>query len=71
MMDIEELADYGKQHHQCPYYGARDAIASSELIILPYNLLLQKNARESLGIDLKGKIVIFGKFFLKVFFWYL
>jgi chromosome transmission fidelity protein 1 len=29
------------------------------LIVLPYNLILQKSARESLGIDLKNKVVIF------------
>ena len=29
------------------------------MVVLPYNLILQKSARESLGIDLKNKIVIF------------
>jgi chromosome transmission fidelity protein 1 len=29
------------------------------LIVLPYNLILQKSARESLGINLKNKVVIF------------
>ncbi len=29
-----------------------------QLVTLPYNLLLQKSAREALGIDLKDQIVI-------------
>lgn len=29
------------------------------MIVLPYNLILQKSARESLGINLKNKVVIF------------
>lgn len=31
---------------------------SSQLVLLPYNLLLQKSAREALGIDLKDQVVI-------------
>lgn len=30
----------------------------SKLITLPYNLLLQKSAREALGINLKDQIVL-------------
>jgi type I site-specific restriction-modification system R (restriction) subunit len=30
----------------------------SKLVTLPYNLLLQKSAREALGIDLKNQIVL-------------
>ena len=29
-----------------------------QLVLLPYNLLLQKNARESLGIDITDQVVI-------------
>lgn len=30
----------------------------SQLVTLPYNLLLQKTAREALGIDLSNQIVV-------------
>ena len=33
-------------------------IASVQLVTLPYNLLLQKNAREALEIDLRDQIVV-------------
>lgn len=56
--DIEDLATSGKNMQTCPYYGSRRAIPQAELITLPYNLLLQKTAREALGIDLTNQVVI-------------
>ena len=56
--DIEELVTIGQKHRICPYYGARHASTGSEIICVPYNLLLQKSARESIGLRLKGNVVI-------------
>ncbi|KAJ7695957.1 helicase C-terminal domain-containing protein [Mycena rosella] len=56
--DIEDLASVGRLAQTCPYFGSRRAIPQAELITLPYNLLLQKTAREALGIDLADQIVI-------------
>ncbi|CAE6347286.1 unnamed protein product [Rhizoctonia solani] len=56
--DIEDLETLGRQTSICPYYGTRRAIKQAELVTLPYNLLLQKRAREALGIDLTDQIVI-------------
>ncbi|KAF9235161.1 DNA repair helicase [Melanogaster broomeanus] len=56
--DIEELAVAGQNTQTCPYYGSRRAIPQAELITLPYNLLLQKTAREALGIDLSNQVVV-------------
>jgi chromosome transmission fidelity protein 1 len=56
--DIEELGSLGKELSICPYYASREAIKASEIVTLPYPLLLQKSARESLGISLKGHVVI-------------
>ncbi|KAL9606008.1 MAG: hypothetical protein Q9179_000796 [Wetmoreana sp. 5 TL-2023] len=56
--DIEDLATLGKQIGICPYYSARTSIKPSEVVTLPYPLLLQKSAREALGISLKGHIVV-------------
>ena len=33
-------------------------LTSAKLVLLPYNLLLQKSSREALGISLKDHIVI-------------
>ncbi|RXW24469.1 hypothetical protein EST38_g1370 [Candolleomyces aberdarensis] len=56
--DIEDLAEAGRLANICPYFGSRKAIPQAELVTLPYNLLLQKSAREALGIDLKDQVVI-------------
>lgn len=44
----------GKSFHSCPYYGSRTSLPSAELVVLPYQMLLHKPTRESLGIDIKG-----------------
>ena len=42
----------------CPYYASRTAIPGAEVVTLPYPLLLQKSARDALGIKLEGNVVI-------------
>ncbi|KAI0418216.1 helicase C-terminal domain-containing protein [Xylaria grammica] len=56
--DIEDLHSLGKTLQVCPYYASRTAIPGAEVITLPYPLLLQKSARDALGIKLDGNIVI-------------
>ncbi|PVF94648.1 DNA repair helicase [Serendipita vermifera] len=56
--DIEDLAQLGREMKTCPYYGSRRAIRQAELVVLPYNLLLQEQSREALGLDLTGQVVI-------------
>lgn len=56
--DIEELAAIGQKLKVCPYYGTRASIKQSQIVTLPYSLLLQKSSREALGIDLKDKIIL-------------
>ena len=56
--DIEDIVSSGKESGVCPYYATRRAVKQSQLVTLPYNLLLQKNAREALDISLKDQIVV-------------
>ena len=56
--DIEDLAGVGSKLQICPYYASRPAIGPSEMVTLPYPLLLQKSARDALGISLKGHVVV-------------
>lgn len=56
--DIEDLHALGKSLAVCPYYASRTAIPASEIVTLPYPLLLQKSARDALGIKLEGNVVI-------------
>jgi chromosome transmission fidelity protein 1 len=56
--DIEDMYHIGKALQVCPYYASRTAIPGAEIITLPYPLLLQQSARDALGINLKGNVVI-------------
>ncbi|RDW73743.1 hypothetical protein BP5796_07185 [Coleophoma crateriformis] len=56
--DIEDMGALGKEIGICPYYASRAAIKPAEIVTLPYPLLLQKSAREALGLSLKGHVVI-------------
>ncbi|KAK2594485.1 ATP-dependent DNA helicase chl1 [Conoideocrella luteorostrata] len=56
--DIEDLHHLGKSLAVCPYYASRSALPGAEIITLPYPLLLQRSAREALGIKLEGSVVI-------------
>ncbi|KAH6609131.1 hypothetical protein Trco_002477 [Trichoderma cornu-damae] len=56
--DIEDLYQLGKSLSICPYYASRVALPGAEIIALPYPLLLQRSAREALGIKLDGNVVI-------------
>ncbi|KAB5511721.1 helicase C-terminal domain-containing protein [Coniochaeta sp. 2T2.1] len=56
--DIEDMFRLGKAMQVCPYYASRTAIPGAEIVTLPYPLLLQKSARDALGIKLEGNVVI-------------
>ena len=56
--DIEDVVKVGREVKICPYYGSRHSIPIAELIALPYNILFQKETRESFSINLKNQIVI-------------
>lgn len=57
-MDVENLADLGRKRETCPYYASRAAAPEADLILLPYSSLLSPDSRQSLGIDLKGSVII-------------
>ncbi|KAB2612824.1 ATP-dependent RNA helicase DDX11 [Pyrus ussuriensis x Pyrus communis] len=57
-LDIEDLVDLGKSMRTCPYYGSRSMVPVADLVVLPYQSLLSKASRESLGLKLKNNIVI-------------
>ncbi|KFK42393.1 hypothetical protein AALP_AA2G250200 [Arabis alpina] len=57
-MDIEDLVQLGREMGTCPYYGSRRMAPTADLVILPYQSLLSKSSRESLGLNLKNNVVI-------------
>ena len=59
VMDIEELAALGQTQGFCPYYHARNVASNAELILMPYNYLLDAASRRSLRVAWPGSVVIF------------
>ncbi|CAN0878242.1 ATP-dependent DNA helicase DDX11 [Linum grandiflorum] len=57
-LDIEDLVQLGRSLGTCPYYGSRSMVPGADVVVLPYQSLLSKSSRESLGLHLKKSIVI-------------
>ena len=55
--DLEDIARMAQSHEACGYYGARERISEAELVLLPYNYLLDPKT-SGVNIDLKNAIVI-------------
>lgn len=58
IQDVEDIVRKGQENNTCPYYTSRKSIQNGQLILVPYNSILHKNTRISLGIDLKDNILI-------------
>lgn len=58
IQDVEEIVQKGQENNTCPYYGTRKSLQNGQLILVPYNSILHKNTRDSLGIDLRGNVLI-------------
>lgn len=57
-LDIEDLVRIGRNVGGCPYYGSRRMLPTADLVVLPYQSLLSKSSRDSLGLNLKDSVVI-------------
>ena len=56
--DLEELVKAGRKVKACPYFSVRELKNSAQLIICPYNYLVEPNIRASMDINLNNQIVI-------------
>ena len=56
--DMENLVSQGREAMACPYYGTRQAVTEAEVVLLPYNMLLHKEQRKALNVQLAENIVI-------------
>ena len=56
--DIEDMASLGKASHCCSYYASRESLAAAEVVVVPYNTLLSPQARESVGLSIKGALIV-------------
>ena len=57
-LDVEEVAALAVRHKACGYYAARAASKRAQMVLLPYSSLVHAETRASLGVKLKGAVVI-------------
>ncbi|EFO17178.2 hypothetical protein LOAG_11323 [Loa loa] len=57
--DIEEVINISQKHRYCPYFRNRTVYENADLILLPYNYIVDPSLRHKHNIQLKGNIVIF------------
>lgn len=59
VMDIEQLVQLGREDRVCPYFFSRDVATKAELILLPYNYLIDGSIRSTLrGVEWQDCCVI-------------
>eukprot|EP00041_Stephanoeca_diplocostata_P036359 m.1323962 g.1323962 ORF g.1323962 m.1323962 type:complete len:796 (+) comp24851_c0_seq31:77-2464(+) len=58
IMDIEDLVTEGTKTRVCPYYLAREGQQEADLLVVPYNYLLDRHMREAQKIIVENAVVI-------------
>ena len=59
IMDIEDAVTFGRTNNVCPYFASRNNAAKADLILMPYNYLLDNSIRASLQLEWHKAVVIF------------
>lgn len=55
--NLEEARHFGLKNRVCPYYFERQRLENADLILLPYNYLLEKDFQDVVNIE--NSILIF------------
>ncbi|CAE8726009.1 unnamed protein product, partial [Polarella glacialis] len=58
MLDVEDLGDLGRRLGACPYFLSRAALPNAELVICPYNYVLEPSIASTTGLLEDSCIVI-------------
>lgn len=59
ILDIEDLQTMGQKHSHCPFFMNRELQKTADLVLMPYNYILDPKIREVYNINVQGNIVIF------------
>ncbi|KAK3588854.1 hypothetical protein CHS0354_035997 [Potamilus streckersoni] len=56
--DLEDLVKIGRAHKACPYFVLKNVVSQADIILCPYNYLIDPTIRKSMEINLKDNIMI-------------
>ncbi|ORZ33420.1 helicase C-terminal domain-domain-containing protein [Catenaria anguillulae PL171] len=56
--DVEDLKSAGLKQRGCPYFAARALADEAELVLCPYNYLMDASIRGAMNVDLDGAVVV-------------
>ena len=56
--DIEDLHRLGRKTYVCPYYLQKNRVEFADIILMPYNYLVDPKIRENFKIDYDNSIII-------------
>ena len=59
IQDIEDLVHMGKKDKICPYFYSKENSESADLVLLPYNYLMDRSIRSRLKVAWTDSIIIF------------
>ena len=60
VMDIEDLLETGNSGRgPCPYFLSKELVQGADLVLVPYNYVLDPGLRSAIAPDLKNSVLIF------------
>ncbi|KAG5192615.1 helicase C-terminal domain-containing protein [Tribonema minus] len=57
--DIEEAVEAGGAANGCPYFAAKEALVDAQLVLCPYNYVVDPTLRRIMNINLADSIILF------------
>lgn len=61
VLDIEDLVAEGRKHSKCPYFMTKKRSELADIVLLPYNYIIDKDSREANNFDLSVSKFIFSQ----------
>lgn len=58
-MDIEDVIRFGYEKHICPYYYQRAIAGKVDLVLMPYNYIIEPGMAKWMNVNMEGSIIIF------------
>lgn len=57
-MDIEDLHIAGKEGLFCPYFAMKERLSGADIIMMPYNYLIDQKIRENFDVNFTNSVII-------------